>query len=123
MSDQVPDWKRHVVELLRLLASEEEQLAYEKDVPFVDITVELTCMWFDDTYHPDDALFASCFTEDERRELARFHLSYKEKRRRLPESSGTVQTWLASPIWREIMKEAAATHEHIRGGSSQAPSL
>jgi len=120
MPSQAPDWKRHVSELLQLIASEDGQLAYERDVPYVDIRVELLCMWFDDTYHPDDGLFAACFTADERSALARFHAFYAERRRGLPDSEGTVRTWLASPVWREIMKEASATLEMIRPQSSES---
>jgi len=61
----IPNRKPQIIEILQLLASEEPQLAYERDVPHVDITSELLCMWFDDQYHPDDAFFVSCFTADE----------------------------------------------------------
>jgi hypothetical protein len=113
MREQIPDRKPQVVELLQLLASEDRQLAYERNVPHVDITAELLCMWFNDTYHPGDKFFASWFTEGERAALAQFHTFYEARSRRLPESQGTVRTWLASPMWREIMEEASKTLEKI----------
>ena len=113
MSNQIPNRKPHTIDLLSLLASEDRQLAYERNVPHVDITAELCCMWFDDQYHPDDAYFVSCFTADELSALAQFHRFYDDRKRQLPESCGTVQTWLASPVWREIMREASRALEKI----------
>ena len=113
MSNQTPNRKTHIIELLGLLASEEQQLDYEKNVPHVDITAELVCMWFDDQYHPDYAGFTSSFTPDELAALAEFHKFYDEREKKLPESQGTVRTWLASPIWREIMRKANETVARI----------
>ena len=101
-----------IIEILKLLASEEEQLAYERDVPHVDITAELVCMWFNDQYHPDRG-FAALFTPDEMAVLAQFHQFYDERVDRLPESQGKVQTWLACPLWREIMQEAQRALKRI----------
>jgi len=113
MSNQTPNRKTHIIELLGLLASEEQQLDYEKNVPHVDITSELVCMWFDDQYHPDYAGFTSSFTPDELVALAEFHKFYDEREKQLPESQGTVRTWLASPIWRAIMTKAHETLTRI----------
>ncbi len=121
MSKQTPNWKANIVELLQLLASEDEQLAYEKNVPHVDITAELVCMWFNDQYHPDSAGFISCFKPDELAALAEFHRFYGERDKRLPESNGTVRTWLASPVWREIMLKAQKTLEKMQQDNLTTP--
>ena len=105
--------RNQVVELLRLLASEDLQLAYEQDVPHVDITVELVCMWFDDRYDPQQRHFDSCFTSAELSALDEFHRFYDERLGRLPESQGTVRTWLVSPVWREVMEHARRTLEQV----------
>ena len=105
-------WRNNIIEILQLLASEEQQISYEQDVPHVDITVELTCMWFDDQYQPGRG-FDTCFSPDELAALAEFHRFYDQRVDRLPESQGTVQTWLACPIWREIMHEAQRTLDRI----------
>lgn len=103
------DWRRIIRQELELLASEEEQLAYEENVPNVDITAELLCGWFDDSYHPDDKGFYSCFRDHELEVLAKFNRFYDEHTSRLPESKGTVRTWLETPAWREVMHEARST--------------
>ena len=100
------DWRRIIREELELLASEEGQLEYERNVPHVDITAELVCSWFDDLYHPHDEGFCSCFELHELEVLARFNQFYDERTSRLPESKGTVRTWLQTSAWREVMREA-----------------
>ncbi|HRH37822.1 MAG TPA: hypothetical protein PK760_05725, partial [Flavobacteriales bacterium] len=113
MSGASPDRKPVIIDLLDLIASEERQLTYEHDVPHVDITNELVCMWFDDLYHPDDAFFVSCFSTDELIALGEFHLFYDQRDELLPESKGTVRTWLADRSWREIMGKAQETLSRI----------
>lgn len=113
MSEAVPDRKSVIIDLLQLLASEERQLVYEQNVPHVDVTAELVCMWFDDLYHPNDAFFTSCFSADELAALAEFHQFYDQRDDLLPESMGTVRTWLADGSWREIMGKAQATLSRI----------
>lgn len=115
MTVQTPNRRTQIIELLRLLASEELQLAYERDVPHIDVTAELLCMWFDDQYHPNNALFSSCFTADELVALADFHQVYSARSDQLPESEGTVRTWLDNPTWCYIMQEAQRTLARISG--------
>lgn len=103
-----PEYDPHmsIREMLDLLGSEQEQLAYEKGVSWVDITNELVCMWFDDSYHPDDARFRQAFTAAELEALASFDSFYEARWRALPTRPGTVRTWLADSTWREIMQKA-----------------
>jgi hypothetical protein len=105
--------RKVIVELLQLLASEEQQLAYERDVPHVDITTELVCMWFDDQYHPKQRHFESCFTATELAALEEFHQFYDVRVDKLPKSQGSVRTWLDSPVWREVMEQARRTLERV----------
>src|ERR1041384_362620 len=108
-ADKIPDRRPMIIDLLRLLSSGQEQLAYEAKVPIADVPAELLCMWFDDQYHPQDPFFRSCFTAGELEALARFHEFYDQRHKSLPKSQGTVRTWLVSPVWREIMVEAKKT--------------
>ena len=105
--------REQIKELLQLFASEEEQLAYEKNVPHVDITVEMVCMWFDDQYHPKLRHFDNCFNKNELTALGVFNTFYDSNVSKLPESNGTVKTWLANPVWQEIMQKAKETLEVI----------
>lgn len=98
---------------LETLASEEEQLAYEKSVPHVDITRELIEQWFTDTFHGKLPGEDPTFNDNEMKALTEFHRFYDERLHRLPVSQGTIRTWLACSIWREIMKQARTTLEMI----------
>lgn len=100
------DWRPIVLEQLELLASKEQQLAYERAVPNVDVTAELLSGWFDDVYHPDAEDFRMCFSEQELRALTSFSAFYQECASHLPPSHHTVRTWLQSPVWQEVMREA-----------------
>ena len=109
MTNEPRDWRLIIREELEVLSSEAEQLEYEKNVPFVDITVELLCGWSDDSYYPDDDEFKSWFTEAELEATSAFNEFFDERIPLLPESNGTVQSWLNCPAWREIMAEAQKT--------------
>ncbi|MGD9691199.1 MAG: hypothetical protein AB7V47_15825 [Phycisphaerales bacterium] len=111
--NEVPPWPQIIQDQLRTLGSEAKQLEYERKVPHVDITVELVCGWFDDMYHPKDAAFQSCFTASQLEALAEFNEFFDQRVELLPESKGTVTTWLASPIWREVMNAASKTLARI----------
>jgi hypothetical protein len=108
-SRPTPPWKQIIIGVLEQLASETDQLDYERNVPHVDITAELLCRWFDDSYHPNDPGFRSCFTEAELLAMSEFDTFYSERTGLLPKSNGTVRTWLASPVWREVMHQASQT--------------
>jgi hypothetical protein len=107
--------RKNLVGLLRLLSSEAEQLAYQQNVPRVNICTELICMWFDDCYHPEDPVFRSFFTELELDAMARFDKFYSGKTQVLPyieyhpgiRHPAGLHEWLRSPEWREVMAEAA----------------
>ena len=98
-----------------MLASEEEQLEYERKVPHVDITAELICGWFDDSYHPGHETFDSCFSKDELKVLASFNQIFERIEPTLPKSRGTVKTWLADSQWRQIMQAASQALSSIGG--------
>jgi hypothetical protein len=111
----VPPWRQIVQEQLELIASESEQREYEAKVPHVDITKELVSGWSDDSYHAGDAEFVRSFTESELTQLAEFNKKFCASLATLPLSKGTVETWLASPVWRTVMEDAARTRRHIEG--------
>lgn len=103
------DFRKEAVELLKLLSSESEQLDYEKNVPHVDITAELVCMWFDDFLHERIELQNENISPTEIQTLSEFHHFYEKRIELLPESYGTVKTWHENKVWKEIMLEASNT--------------
>lgn len=101
--------RERAVNILSLIASEDEQLDYEQDVPIANVPGELLCQWFDDFYYRDLPSFRNAFTGSEFALLAEFDAFYDEHERLLPPSPDTIQTWLDDPTWREIMVKAEDT--------------
>jgi hypothetical protein len=97
------DLRHNIVELVQTLASKEQQLAYQRNVPIANVPAELVCMWFDDLYHPQWDLFIEAFTLVERERLARFHTFYDARHKRLPD---TLAEMHQNPAWLEVMNEA-----------------
>ena len=106
-------WRQVIREQLEMLACEADQREYESNVPHVDITTELIAGWFDDSYHPQTPDFRSCFSIDELELLDSFNTLFGARVDRLPESNGTVESWLSSSVWREVMRAAAETLQRI----------
>jgi hypothetical protein len=96
-------------EQLEMLSSESDQREYARNVPNVDISVELICGWFDDSYHPNDPHFRDCFDEPELASLAIFNSLFDSRLTELPKSNGQIENWLDSPHWREVMSAASNT--------------
>jgi hypothetical protein len=111
------DWRRIIKEQLEMLASEEEQLAYEAAVPHVDVTKELVEGWFSDSYHPSDVCFRECFSDGELAELARLNDGFERALDALPSSQGSVEIWHGSPVWASVRQQATLALQKL----SEAP--
>jgi hypothetical protein len=107
----LPDCRGSIINVLRLLSSPEQQLAFEQSVQKapvrVLVTTELFSIWFDDTYLPDSESFRQCFSLEELAALAAFDEYYADHEKLLPGPSGGMQSWIESDSWRDIMREAA----------------
>ncbi len=55
----------NLIDLLDLLADKEKQIEYAKLVGDQTAISELSCMWFDDQYHPDNERFALAYSDKE----------------------------------------------------------
>lgn len=114
VTEPIANRRAAVLDLLQLISSEERQLDFEKDSPpHINLTEEIFVMWFNELYRPDDASFASGFNQDELADLAEFSQYLSDRRQQLPDSHGTIRTWLPNPVWREIMQKAQRTLERI----------
>ena len=115
MGTHVAPWRKIIQEQLELLASEAEQLEYEANVPHVDVTSELVAGWFSDSYHPNDAKFAGCFSDAELHALGNFNRQFDAALNVLPQSMGSVRNWLCNSEWRGVMNGAAQARSQIAG--------
>ncbi len=66
-------FRANVIENLETLASPELQLKFQADVPFVNISVELACNWFDGSYLPEYEEFIAAFSAAEVKAMADFN--------------------------------------------------
>jgi len=115
VTEPTADSRTAILDLMKIIANEEQQLDFEKAAPpQVNITEEIFVLWFNELYRPDDPAFACCFNQDELSDLAEFNQYLKDRKQHLPDSHGTIHTWLSNPVWREIMQKAQKTLERIQ---------
>ena len=93
----------NIINILQLIGSPKEQLAYQKLVPGVSVAAELVNQWFDDFYHPGDAKFDTEFTPRELETLAEFNEFYDVRVSQLPD---WLSEMLESPVWLDVMAAA-----------------
>jgi hypothetical protein len=91
--------RANIINLLNLIASESDQLLYQKRAP-VNVAGELVNQWFDDFYHPTEKQFKSDFSDKELTSLAEFNACYDAGKAVLPHS---LDEMLKTKAWREIM--------------------
>ena len=102
--------RKNVIEDLHLLASTKEQVKFQRQVPFVNISNELVCNWFDGSYHPVDEAFCGAFSEAELKTLAKFnqvfdHVLSSFEEPNMPEIQALIQT----DQWKRLSKAATNT--------------
>ena len=94
-----------VTEHVALLASAEEQIAYERNVPHVPVPSEIIEMFVTDLYHPKDPDYIESFSEAELKDMARLYGLLCDASEII---SGTgihsVTDLLKTPEWRRVMK-------------------
>jgi len=100
------DCRTSIVQALHLLSSPDAQLAYEHDVPAVNVLDEVVATWFDDTYLPDAEPFKEFFSGAELKAMAKFSRYFEERINHLPPTASGVGVWLKDENWQRIMQEA-----------------
>ena len=91
--------RANIINLLNLVASESDQLDYQKLAP-VNVANELLNQWFDDFYHPTAKQFTGEFSDEELASLMEFHAYYDARAAMLPDS---LDEMLNTEAWREVM--------------------
>jgi len=111
-----------ILDYLRLVASPDALVEYERATPLVSVPEDLVTIWFDRLYRPgglstsDDSMvidrslvqFATNFQQDELEAMESFHEVF-EPRSTHVRSLDSVRGMLADRHWREVMGEAAKT--------------
>ena len=97
----------NVIEDLQTLASPAAQLKFQRDVPFVNVSVELICNWFDGHYFPDAPEFVALFSEDEWKALAEFSALFDEVTAKFDGANyPEIEELLRSTSWQRVIEAA-----------------
>ena len=91
---------------LKLFASQDRQLGLQAQTGSLDIPLELTCSWLEETYCQFDSLVLNVFSDAEVAAIERFHAFVVETADSLPSSLGPVESWHVCESWLAIMKQA-----------------
>lgn len=100
-------FRHNIIEDLEMLASRESQLQFQRDVPFVNISVELACNWFDGDYFPDQPEFVALFTESEWKALREFNMIFDSVTSSFDQHNyPEIEELLQRPDWLEVVTAA-----------------
>ncbi len=105
MNDLSKSMRARVVETLTLLASEEPQRKYQREVPHVDVPAELFNQW-DDCYFPEDDDFRAGFVAAELEVLARFDEVLNRVSDDTPQQLPALEDFLMTDAWRTLSAAA-----------------
>ena len=100
-------FRHNVREDLETLASPESQLQFQHDVPFVNISVELACNWFDGSYLPDEPDFIALFSETEWKALTKFSDLFGKVTSSFDQANyPEIEELLQNPDWLKVVEAA-----------------
>ena len=99
-------YRDNVLEILRLLASPEAQLDYQRRVPIAHVSAELFCQWADDTFSADDSRLQALFSPPEWAALLAFNTCFESIAARAPEPLPPIAEFVQHPLARELARAA-----------------
>jgi hypothetical protein len=118
MAREIANLRPGIIGVLRLLASPEDQVNYERRVAGISVPTELLSQWFDDLYLPKSESFRSCFSAQEMEALSVFNNYFDVAEKRLPQPRDGIRTWLENETWQGIMREAARALSALKSESA-----
>lgn len=90
-----------------MMSSVEQQLKYQHDVPFVDITVELICMWFDEAYLIEYEEFMLGFSKKEMKSMSDFSKVFEDVIASFPDRElPGITNLVEMPQWKRVVESA-----------------
>ena len=99
--------RHNIREDLATLASPESQLQFQRDVPFVNISVELACNWFDGSYLPDEPDFVALFSDAEWKALTEFSALFGSVTSSFDQANyPEIGELLQNPDWLKVIEAA-----------------
>lgn len=92
--------------VLKLWASKDVQLEYQKNIAIADVSAELFCQWCDDYYNEDSAIMRIEFTQIELDAYKEFNKVLCEISDATPEYLPPIEKFIITKEW-EIIHNAA----------------
>ena len=99
-------YRDNVLGVLRLLASPEAQLDYQRRVPIAQVSAELFCQWADDTFSADDSRLQALFSPAEWTSLLAFNSRFESIFARAPQPLPPISDFVVHPLGRELTEAA-----------------
>jgi hypothetical protein len=100
--------RNRMIETLEMLASFEEQRAYEKQVAIVNVPYELINSWEDCMDGPSPSHFIDpVFTNEERSAITAFHSEWDLAASALPDKNAPLSVVQAAPYWNRLRDASA----------------
>jgi hypothetical protein len=110
--------RRNILEALRLLASPDAQLEYQRQVPIADVSAEIFCQWANDSFWPKNDFIQSLFTAAEWAALVAFNAKFEAIRAQMPRILPGIEELTRSPLHREL---ADAANEALSAFPDEPP--
>ena len=123
MSDELGNnVRRGLLQTLELLASREEQLQYQRDVPIAYVTGELFCMWDDYSAvaSKNREYFSSFFSDAELDAIEKVNATVDEVLRRVGQVDMSIEKFVLTPESDEIAQAATQTLQVFNSENSNA---
>ena len=94
----ISQFRDAVINLLKLWGSIDEQLKYQKNIPFADVSSELFCQWIDDI-HINTSDFQQAFSHDELIALEIFNDVISGIADRTPNQLPSIEEFVKTKEW------------------------
>jgi hypothetical protein len=101
-----------IIQTLRLIASPEAQLDYQKRLAEIDVATELFSQW-EDWYHPYSIAFQDAFTERELSALAAFHGRFETICQNTPQILPKLAEFMQTKEWRDYQHAATVALQNL----------
>lgn len=107
MTELQKNYKTNVIDFLKCISSQEEQLLYKKNVPFVHIPKELIAQWDgEEVFVKNEQWFKDIWSEDQWNVLEDFEKQFEDRLKKFPKNIPDIPEILNEQYWKEIIELA-----------------
>jgi hypothetical protein len=100
--------------ILKLWASKNEQLDFQKNVPIADVSAELFCQWSDDFYDEENPVLLKEFNQMELQALKEFDNVICHVADIIPEELPPINEFIKTHEWEIVHLQALSTLKQLQ---------